>query len=214
MNGCILGNQYLPSAAYFAHWMHHGEVLLEEHEHYQKRSWRNKTAILGPQKPLFLTVPLEKGKHQQLPIREVRIAYHGPWAKLHLNSIQAAYGKTAFYQEVQPGLEKILLSGFETLWELNINLLGYITELIPGTWAFQCSERYERHYPDSVMDLRPGVPAVEQIHVAEDSTHYHQVQRLGGTHQPNLSILDVLCHLGPETAHYLHRYADKLYPST
>lgn len=214
MTGCILGNQYLPSAVFFAHWLHHGSVMLEAHEHYQKRTWRNKTAIVAPDQPLALTIPLLKGKHQQQPIQQVQIAHHEPWVKLHLQSLQAAYGKTAFYPEIRPGMESILQSRPETLWELNLKLIDFITQLIPGPWKVILTESYIPHYPASVTDERKGIPAGQWPVPMEDTHLYPQVRRLGKTHQANLSILDVICHLGPDTIDFLHRVAQKLYPST
>lgn len=60
MTGCIAGIQYIPSIEYFAHWLQHGLLTIEHHEHFQKRTWRNKTAILGPDTPLIPYCSLAK----------------------------------------------------------------------------------------------------------------------------------------------------------
>src|SRR6187549_3583965 len=99
--------------------MQNGHMTIERHEHFQKRSWRNKTAILGPDNPMQLTVPLQKGKHQQKMIDEVLISYDEPWPKIHFSGIKAAYGKTAFFNEIGSGLEEILFAETKSLWILN-----------------------------------------------------------------------------------------------
>src|SRR4029078_4734922 len=99
MNSCVAGLQYLPSIEYFAHWLFHGSLIIEKHENYPKRTWRNKTAILGAKQALILSVPLQKGKNQHMPITEVKISYDEPWHRIHMHSLQAAYGKTAFFNE-------------------------------------------------------------------------------------------------------------------
>jgi WbqC-like protein family len=208
---CIAGSQYIPSIEYFAHWKYHGHITLEAHEHYQKRTWRNKTAILGPDAPQFLTVPLQKGKHQQMAIRDVRIAYDEPWRKIHLNSLKTVYGKTAFFDEVLPGLEQLYQAEFETLWELNIAGLKIILSLLGSEFSYNLSEIFSFSYPPDVADLRLGVPAGVATLPAPMIPVYPQVQRLDKTHQPNLCILDALCHIGPQTRSYLDRYAYKLY---
>src|SRR5664279_4989069 len=104
MTSCVAGLQYLPSIEYFAHWLHHKTFIIEQYEHYQKRTWRNKTAILGPHQPLFLSVPLRKGKNQGKQITQVEISYDEHWPRIHLGSIQSAYGKTAFYGELHDTL--------------------------------------------------------------------------------------------------------------
>ncbi|HSF88891.1 MAG TPA: WbqC family protein [Saprospiraceae bacterium] len=211
MNGCIAGIQYIPSIEYFAHWHHHGLLTIEQYEHYQKRTWRNKTAILSPDEPLILTVPLRKGKHQQKLISEVQIAYDEPWINMHLKSLKTAYSKTAYFDEVISGLEDLLMLKYEKLWDLNLDCLHYITALIGGRWDIELSNEYLHQYPVEIVDLRAGVRRENQFRNKDEFPAYQQVQRLHGSHLANLSIFDVLCHLGPETNQYLARYATKLY---
>jgi hypothetical protein len=208
-----MGCQYAPCAEYFAHWLHHGHITLEAHEHYQKRTWRNRTAIVASTDPLHLTIPLVKGKHQQMPVRAVQIAYDDPWMQLHINSLQSQYGKSAFANEVLPGFSDLLRIEHTTLWSLNIALLEYLSSLLPGDWRFSESESYIKSYSQSIHDLRHGVAAGISS-IAVDCPTYPQVQRIGQPFQANLSILDVLCHLGPQTFDYLSRYAAKLYSGT
>src|SRR5688572_4252034 len=101
MTGCIAGCQYIPSVEFFAHWHNQGHMLMEAYEHLQKRTWRNYTAIQGPEQPLCLTVPLKKDKHHQKPIMEVEISYDEAWYRVHFNSIRTAYGKTSFFNEME-----------------------------------------------------------------------------------------------------------------
>jgi hypothetical protein len=211
MKGCIAGSQYIPSIEYFTHWLHYETLLLEKEEHYQKRSWRNKTLIQGKEEPLALTVPLRKGKNNQHKISAVEIAYDTPWEKAHLHSLKTAYGKTAFFDEVFPGLDYILRSGYAYLWDLNVALLNYITSFLPGTWKLQCTTTYLHTYDSSVADLRPGIPCGLTKGNEESFPEYPQVHRLQQTHQPNLCILDLLCHLGPGAVEYLAQVEAKLY---
>lgn len=211
MTGCIAGSQYIPSIEYFAHWMQNGLLTMEKHEHFQKRTWRNKSAILSPEKPLFLTVPLKKGKHQQMMIDDVTISYDEPWPKIHFSALQAAYGKSAYFDEIGSGLESILFSEMKSLWDLNLSLLQLITDLLPGEWPVASTSQYHRQYLPPVFDLRYGVPAGTSSIGDGAYPVYMQVQRLHKAHLPNLSILDALCHLGPETYSYLATYASKLY---
>jgi WbqC-like protein family len=211
MTDCVLGSQYIPSIEYFAHWKYHGKIRIEAHEHFQKRTWRNKTAIQGPDLPLLLTVPLCKGKHQQMLIREVLISYDEPWHKIHLNSLKTAYGKTAFFDEITSELERIYDSNPRTLWELNQNFIDSITSMMPGEWNMELTESFHPVYADDILDLRKGIPGGASAFQMDDSLAYPQVQRLHKVHQPNLCILDALCHLGPDTISYLARYAAKLY---
>jgi len=211
MSGCIAGTQYIPSIEYFAHWKHHGSITMERHEHYLKRTWRNKTAIQSPDQPILLTVPLQKGKHQQMKIDAVRIFYDEPWQKTHLNSLKAAYGKTAFFDEILPELQTIFHHEYDTLWNLNMAILTSITAMLSGSWDITYTEGYIPGYSAEIVDLRKGVPAGISSIPLSNLPAYPQAQRIHKTHQPNLCILDALCHLGPGTGEYLTRYAAKLY---
>ncbi len=213
MNTCILGCQYIPSIEYFAHWLHHEKICIEAHENFQKRSWRNRTCILSPGKILTLTVPLQKGKHQQLNIQGVKIAYDEPWPEKHIRSLQTAYGKTAYAEEALYGIREILDSKKEKLWDLNLALLDYLTFLMRGSWKYSFTNNFISNYPDEVSDFRYVLPAGKTRLPIEALPTYPQVQRLQQSFQPNLTILDALCHLGPGTMDYLTRYAALLYPT-
>ena len=92
MSACLVEIQYLPPIPYMALFVQYDTVTIEAHENYQKGSYRNRAYILSPQDKQLLSVPLLKGKHQQMPITEVKIAYHMPWYSQHWHAIQTAYG--------------------------------------------------------------------------------------------------------------------------
>lgn len=211
MKSCVAGLQYLPSVEYFAHWLHHGTLTLEKHEHYQKRTWRNKTAILGPQQALLLSIPLQKGKNQELPITEVKISYDEPWSHVHMHGIQTVYGKSAFFDEIESDIDAIYKNKHQFLWELNMQFIELFISLIPGEWNIECTHLYQDNFPAYVFDLRKGVPAGVTSLSTGSLPVYEQVHRFSNSHLPNLSILDVLCHLGPGTIDYLKHYAYELY---
>ena len=211
MKGLLAGCQYIPSAEYFAHWKYHGTLILEGQEHYQKRTWRNKSVIIGPSQPLTLSIPLRKGKHQEKPIQEVAISYDEPWNKIHLHSIQTAYGKTAFFEEVEAAISPLYREEKEKLWEFNISLLEQVISLLRGNFSFEISKEYQKGPSTECIDIRKGIAAGKSSIEMENGLTYLQVHRPGKTFVPNLSILDVLCHLGPASGEYLARYAQQLY---
>lgn len=211
MTHCVAGIQYLPSIEYFAHWMHHGTLILEKHENYQKRTWRNKTSILGPHHPISISVPLRKGKNHEMQIASVEISYDEIWPRIHMNSIRTAYGKTAFFDEIEDSLVAIYISRPKFLWELNMQLIQFIISFFPGEWKIEYTQSYNASLPDNVIDLRSGIPSGISSIRAEVIPEYEQIHRFTNSHLPNLSILDVLCHLGPGTYDYLKRYAAELY---
>jgi hypothetical protein len=207
VNLVLAGLQYLPSVVYFARAHQAGNLVLEQFETYQKRSWRNRTAIQGRKDPLYLTVPLARGKHEQQPIREVSIAYDADWPRAHLRSIRMAYGRTPFFADVMADIPGILLAHHKYLWDLNWTLLEWALDIIGLPIHLSISATYQPLLPDRSVDLRPGIPAGQALPEGTKTPTYMQVQRLDGTFQPDLSILDVLFHLGPGAGDYVDRYA-------
>ncbi len=146
-----------------------------------------------------------------MKITDVLIAYDEDWPTLHLRSIRTAYGKTAFAQEVLAGFEPILANQHTTLWSLNQSCLTYVTLLLKGQWPYQITTEYKTSEDSKTFDLRSGIPCGTSVFLEKKFPEYGQVLRIHKTHLPNLSILDALCHLGPQTYDYLVGYAQQLY---
>ena len=85
----LLSIHYLPNVQWFSKLVV-GNAVIEQHENYVKGSYRNRCHIVAANGVLPISIPLQKGKHQQTPIREVRISYIDLWQKMHWQSIQSA----------------------------------------------------------------------------------------------------------------------------
>ncbi len=179
------------------------KLRIEAHEHYQKRSFRNKYIIATEKGPLALSIPLKKGKNNGMRITEVEIAYDVNWPEVHLRTIQAAYGKSAFYLYYKDELEEILQSRTPKLFELNWKLLQWMLDQMNIQTELDQSSKYVTPLQAPEIDFRNQfLPA----NYAEfESRPYRQVflERTG--FQANLSGLDLLFNLGPESEHFLHQ---------
>ena len=190
MSRLRLETAYLPPLAYFHWWRAHDGLVLEAHETYQKGGYRNRCVILGANGPLRLTIPLQKGKHQQLPIREVRIDHRKPWATQHWQSIRSAYGRAPLFEHYADYLEPHFQQVPEWLFDFNLGLLNTLLRLLPPLPPHTLSAAYELH-PNEVDGrsvLRPNRPVPDHLQPAP----YPQVftDRFGFT--PGLSVLDAL----------------------
>lgn len=192
---------YLGSAAYFSVLKKFSIIYLEAHENYQKRSGRNRCYIASANGPILLSVPLSKGKNQQMPITEVACAQEDHWQKNHWNSIQSAYGKAPFFEYYSDELKDILLSEMPRLFELNVQLLSFLIESIGLETKLEQTKAYERIVPASIVDLRNSVSI--KADGFPNQRIYHQVFEEKYSFHPNLSVLDLLFCLGPETILYL-----------
>ncbi|MBN8676951.1 MAG: WbqC family protein [Chitinophagales bacterium] len=141
----LLETQYFPSISWCMAVWQHRMVYLDAAEHYQKGGLRNKCFIAGPNGMQRLSIPLVKGKHQQTPIREVRISYEEPWQRQHWRSIQAAYGNAPYFDHYGADIERIILGKREFLFDLNQEITDYIlTRKLGWQGVFALEEQYYR----------------------------------------------------------------------
>ncbi len=146
----LLPIAYLPPVSWCVAAWKQEKIAIEAHEHYQKGSLRNRCYIAGPNGVQRLSIPLLKGKHQQTPIREVRIASDQDWQRQHWRSIRTAYGNAPFFEHYADELAPFFERRYTFLFDYNLDLLTFIlqkklgwrgeitfseTWLPPGEWA-------------------------------------------------------------------------------
>lgn len=198
---------YLPPVQYFAHWAASSSVVLEQCAPYVKGTWRNRCVIATAGGPLVLSVPLLSGKYLQ-PLRDVKIAYHEPWQRIHWRSIHDAYRKSPFFEFYADPLEAWFRQQPEYLVEWNVGLLSIILKALRLPADFETTEAFSAQAPDNFRDLRDAFafkPRLQRPDPLYRELRYVQVfeDRLGFL--PNLSILDLLFCTGPEAVSILLR---------
>ena len=200
----LLELHFLPSVAYFAALAAHPAVYLEQHEHYVKGSYRNRCHIAGVNGVQRLTIPLKKGKNQQQAIREVRIAYDGPWPSRHWQSIRSAYGNAPFFEHYAPHFEPFFNKKFGLLFDFNFELLMVCLRLLNLKTEIHFTENWSDTSAEGMLDLR-GQFNPKQNPGSYSLHYYPQVfeDRLG--YVPNLSVLDLLFCAGTEAAGILKK---------
>jgi hypothetical protein len=198
----ILSLQYLPPARYLSLFWAYAHVHIERWEYYRKGSYRNRCYLAGPGGPFCLSIPLRKGKNEQQPLVEVRIAHDEPWQRRHWRAIQAAYGKAPFFPHFAEELALYYERRYEFLFDFNLELMHYLRQTLGAPAALHFTPEYRADPPAGFADWR------ERIHpkreAAADSyfnmTPYAQVFMEKTGFIPNLSILDLLMCRGPEAA--------------
>lgn len=101
-------------------------VLFDSVQFPQRATWLTRNRIKGDQGELWLTIPvLRKGLGLQR-IDEVRIHQGGSWARKHLASFKAAYGRAPFFEEHLPFLQRTFEELPEQLLDLNLAIIRYL----------------------------------------------------------------------------------------
>lgn len=198
----VLSTAYFAPVAYYALLFHEQDIVIEAYENYNKQSYRNRMFIGTNQGPLALSVNVEKGYETKCPIQEVRLSSHGDWLHQHEIALMSNYGSSPFYEYYIDDILEVLRSDEQTLFGLNEKIRERICELIGFSAKVRYSDQYLRNDSENFRDLRNTLHPKKNIleSVPEFVANpYYQVFGQKQTFMPNLSVLDLLFNLGPES---------------
>ena len=188
----------LPNVENFSWMIKQSKVYFYGGLNYQKQSFRNRAEIYGANGKLKLTIPI---KHSQEGIRKsdknVSIAYDQNWQKSHWKSICSAYRSSPYFEYYESDLYPFFQKKKTQLFHFNIVLIETIMSLIEHSFNYQIVK-----FDDNEFDILDSLISAKKVVKTEFRT-YTQVFRTKYGFIPNLSILDVLFNLGPETKRYL-----------
>jgi hypothetical protein len=184
----LLSSAYLPPISYINECIQSGKIILEQHEHYIKQSYRNRANIYSANGMLALVIPVEHKNLFQIPIKDVKISYASSWQKVHWRSITSAYRNSPFFEFLEDEFAPFYEKKHDYLFDFNLLLLQKILSLMKGGVEITFTTQYEKN-PEGVKDLR------NYFHPSNRLTQqqpYRQVfsERLGFI--PDLSIIDKL----------------------
>ena len=200
---CLLSTTHLGPVAYYAVLYHAERTVIEAHENYNKQSWRNRFTVGTDQGPQTLSIPVERGARAKCPIGRLRLSGHGDWRHRLESALATNYGSTPFYEYYIDDLLAVYDAHTETLFDLNEALRRRICALIGFEPNVEYSHEYAAPAADTpVCDLREALHPKRPLHVALPrfrALPYWQVHRAAQPFMANLSIVDLLFNMGPES---------------
>ncbi len=204
-----LTTAYLPPVEYFTKLFAFDKVYIEFYEHYVKQTYRNRCIISAANGPLALTVPVVKPENPKCPIKEIRISDHGNWRHLHWNAISSAYMNSPFFEYYEENFRPFYERKYEFLVDYNEALMQLICKEMDLSILLSHTEDYKQDFSVDEMDER------EAIHLKkgfQDDFNfkpepYYQVFREKFGFLPNMSAIDLLFNMGPESLLVLKRSA-------
>mgnify|MGYP003596119724 CR=1 FL=1 len=200
----VLSTAYFAPAAYYADLIHYPHVLIEQHEHFIKQSYRNRCEILGANGKLSLSIPLQERKNKALTC-DIRIDSKTPWQMQHWRAIESAYNSSPFFEYYQDDFLPFYQKQFEFLIDFNHQLQEKMLELIGCKVKIEYSKAYCEIIEGIQIDARNAY-SPKQI-CKKQFPEYIQVFESKFPFHSNLSILDVLFNLGNESEIYLKSIA-------
>ena len=199
----LIETQYFPPIQFFRMAEKYDVLVIEAKEHYQKTGYRNRCVIAGPNGIQRLTVPLVKGKNEQQPITNTTIANDTAWQKMHWQAIQTAYGKSPFFEFYAPELRSIFEKEWTYLFDLNSEIIQTLKELLQGSFSIEKTSIYSKKPEAPIFDFRNKMAPKNRIKPENLMPPYPQVFESKNGFLSNLSILDLLFCVGPESYYYL-----------
>jgi hypothetical protein len=202
MQTIVLPTAYLPSLAYIICIVRNQSVIIDMHEHYMKQSCRNRCYIYSANGALPLIIPVHKSAGNHTPVRDIEISYLQRWQTNHWRAIESAYQSSPFFLYYKDDLRPFYQRNDLHLASFNRDLLALAGKLLTIDLQPCFSEEYT--VPDGChTDLR-NERSFSSPH-ATSFQPYPQVFQHKYGFISNLSILDLLFNLGPESKGYIER---------
>ncbi|MDD3166016.1 MAG: WbqC family protein [Bacteroidales bacterium] len=176
-------------------------------EHFVKQSYRNRCVIATANGPMSLSLPIESGRSPRMPIQDVRVSDHGNWQSLHWNSLLSAYRSSPFFEYYADDIRPFFDEKRPFLFDYNERILRCICALIPLDASAMITDRYRStdQLPEDSVDFRSRLneKVLPTTQLQLTSKPYYQVFEGKFGFTPDLSILDLLFNMGPESILYL-----------
>lgn len=199
MQKVLLPIFYLPPISWFSVYENpKTEVVLEQWEHFPKQTYRNRTHILGANGTLVLSIP-KRNSGQRKPFKDIEIAYNEDWRSLHWKSIKIAYQTSPYFEFYEEQLEQIYLAKDKFLMDFNLRTLEIIKKILKSEMAHSLNNSYQKEPEEK--DYREMFSAKKESEFLMEEYYQSFTDKFGFT--KDLSIIDLICNKGPESATYL-----------
>lgn len=193
---------YLAPLHYYARMLNCNRVVIEQHENYIKQTYRNRCMILSANGAMPLSIPVDKAMPGKCPIRDIRLSDHNPWQTLHWRSIEAAYNSSPFFEYYRDAIEPYFQQKWDFLFDFDIALQEAILSCLDMNPDITFTDSFQKEVSSDVLDLRYSLePTTEPFQVDQNykEISYYQVFDKKFGFISNLSIIDLLFNMGPES---------------
>ena len=129
----VFSSAYMGNVRYYAAMLAvGGGIAIDTDEHIGKSAWmHNHCQIMGANGAQVLTVPVEHiGSTGRIIMRDLHIAEHGNWRRVHWGAIFSTYGKTPFFEYVADDLKAVYERQHKWLIDFNMELHQVIVEFL------------------------------------------------------------------------------------
>ncbi|MFS4415732.1 WbqC family protein [Maribacter sp. 2307ULW6-5] len=197
----VLHPTYFPSLQSFAR-IAQGDVIWETQDNFQKQTFRNRTHIATDRGKHRLSIPIvhvgsPTGRQRY---KNVMVDNTYNWQRQHWRTLETAYRTSPFFEFYEDDLKPFFSQRHHGLLDLNLGSIALVCDCLQIPFPQERTTSYEQELPQ-YTDKREWVNAKGPSSFRAPE----YVQVFGDRHGflSNLSILDALFNLGPDTLAYL-----------
>ena len=207
MSTALLQTTYFGPIQWYQKLYRYDHCLIEQYDTYQKQTYRNRCIIATANGLQALTVPVEHEtlniKHETLKVKDLRISDHNNWRRNHWNALQSAYSESPFFDYYADDIHPFFEKKYEFLIDFNEAIRQKVCELLDIHPDVSYTSDFRLQTSD-IIDFREVIHA-KHPQPDKDFAPQRYWQVFEGKHgfQANLSILDLLFNMGPESIFYL-----------
>lgn len=185
--------QYFSPITLFNKSIEYSNICFDLYEPFQKMSFRNRCVIAGSNGPALLSIPLQEGREQKKPMKEVRIDNKRRWQDQHWKTIVSCYNRSPWFQFYGEEMERLYRSDYDLLADWNLACWKWVTGKlgfeIPTSFTTQYQIRYD---PLKYIDFRGQLMPSTIKKQFPAHIKYRQVFEERNGFLPHLSIIDLL----------------------
>lgn len=166
-------------------------ILVEQWANYRKQTLHNRCWIDSPNGKLSLTVPVDRSTFVggKCLMKDVLVSDHSEWQRQHWYALESSYFNSPFFEYLQDDFHPIYLKRWKWLMDLNEALVSKCLEVINA--------------PKIEIGRTTEFAPIDNADSSFAPKEYYQVFKGKNGFLPDLSIIDLIFNMGPESILYL-----------
>jgi len=198
---CLIYPTYFPNILNYIIFVNHKIICFEVQDNYQKQTYRNRCYIYSANGKLGLHIPINFTQHNRQMTREVLIDNSISWKEHHWKSIEVAYKRSPFFEFYEDDIKPLFEKKHKYLLDYNLECIEKINNCLELDLNYKFSADFEKKIISNDFRFLADKSKTKLY-----TSPYQQVFKTKFGYLPNLSILDLLFNLGPESTSYLKNH--------